>query len=1795
MKKIRMKNWLTMGMSLVMAAALCLTSVPISVSAASTVDTNSFVIEDGVLKEYIGIKSVVNIPEGVKEIEKRAFQFNKSIEKVNFPTTLCNIGTQAFQGCSNLTTVKMSYRIKNIENAAFSECTNLQSVDMSMTKLEVLQNRAFEDCTSLTEVTLPESIKVIGSHAFSGCKYLGSANLPEGLTTIQLNAFSNCESLTAVELPDTLNFLGNGAFASCDGLESIRIPAGITTLQESVFAGDHNLNKVYLPDTLRVIQSNALATKDGALEVPGSLSSLYIPESVEYIYHARGASSFGLNKASGIDEIQAKSGSYGESYAKYLSGSDSGLGPVLDISGEKDKTVEFTPVEENATICFDACGGKLAAGESQKAGIMGQMYGKLPTPVLKGYTFLGWYRDTGLKKRAKTTTLITQEETTLYAKWEKEVAREEVYQGLSSDFIIENGVLKEYTGKEPVVIVPDGVTEIKAGAFDGKSFIRKIVLPDSITTIGAVAFRSCSNLTQLNIPSGVTVIPSRMCQYCYSLESIIIPEGVTEIGDNAFTGVIKSGYHYYSALAHVELPDSLVRIGDAAFSECGNLLDLRLPDGLQEIGKNAFNNTALRKISIPDGVKTLSNGMFNGATGLKELRLENGLETIEKGFIGGNECLKRLYIPETVTTIEEAALDDNLPSGKITIVGVKTGGAYDYYESLKNNSDYSDIDITFEALSEEQLVKISFDTGVDGLQLAEREAYVGLPFGSLPRPAQNGKTFVGWSLTSDESGLIADTDIIRQEDTGKENSIQTMTLTAVWKDAEEEKPEGTPVIPETGDDTEDTEVVEIDTLEKLSAIRQNLHGHYKLTADIDASEAADGYGFCPIGAVEGSENASDEYSEKAFDGVLDGNGHTISGLTIQGDTPYVGVGLFARVEGGVVKNLNLKDVKIEAGSSARRVGAVAGLVDSEESTGVQGCIENVTVSGEVGMVTGQKIKTQLAILGGAVGYVGNAKVLNIKNRAAVSYWSKEEEQPEGACSRFVGGVAGYLSGGKLYQCSNTGAVTVYRDYYGEFSGTSPESMWDVSGMLGLALSGKNVNLYVGGILGYAVSWETRGMIEQCYNTGDVMAVMNNRKDLSLNITSHSNVYTGGITGYIYSNTGVVNCYNKGDVIGRSMSNTSLLGADAANADALRQYLDANTVSAFTNAYAYAAGIVGSAGESASGPIKYCYNIGKISASEDKVYGIVNGDIPIAYSRYAAMTITKDEKEVALTGSSRTETISTCQSLEADELALTESYRGFGFGREWILAENSGMKSPMLLGNMEEEIISARFVTDDSKPIQTEYAYGEELDLTGLQLELQMEGIEEPVVIDVAGDMGTGYDPYQEGEQILTISCAGQSMELTVFVNAPLYELTVTNGSGDGYYQEGTEITIQAEDIAEDKRFLKWVVVGGEVEIDQPDCATATVTLGAGDSSIVAEYEQLYEVKVTNGKGSGFYGVGDTVTVTADEPQEGYVFSKWVGKLCNNGPATLEHPEDATMTFVIPENPRLYPLTLTAKYVKGSNPEVTPSATPGVPPTGTPAVSPSVPPEGTPAATPSAPATGTPTATPSVGPTGAPVASPSVPPTGTPSEGTQNPVPSTVPGQSPTASPNHKSDAETTSSPEDDKDTESDETLRKNIVRDDKKIAMVRITDSEKKEAEYVKPYGKVKSTLVIPKTVTVNKTTYKVTSIANDAFKGNKKLTQITIVDNIRIIGDRAFMSCTKLKRVTLGNNVKKVGKKAFYGDKKLTKLTIQSTKLTRNSVGAKAFAKGNKELVVKVPKNRLKLYRKVLTVKGISKKATIK
>ncbi|MCC8044697.1 MAG: leucine-rich repeat domain-containing protein [Clostridiales bacterium] len=166
----------------------------------------------------------------------------------------------------------------------------------------------------------------------------------------------------------------------------------------------------------------------------------------------------------------------------------------------------------------------------------------------------------------------------------------------------------------------------------------------------------------------------------------------------------------------------------------------------------------------------------------------------------------------------------------------------------------------------------------------------------------------------------------------------------------------------------------------------------------------------------------------------------------------------------------------------------------------------------------------------------------------------------------------------------------------------------------------------------------------------------------------------------------------------------------------------------------------------------------------------------------------------------------------------------------------------------------------------------------------------------------------------------------------------------------------------------------------------------------------------------------------------------------------------------------------------------------------------------------------------------------------------------------------------------------------------------KLTDSETKNTYVITKAGdsvalsgtkdKTKTTLSVPSTVAINGVTYKVTSIANNAFKNNTKLTKVTISGNVTKIGEGAFRGCTALRTVKIGTTVKYIGAKAFYGCTALKTLTIKSVKLTSVTVGDKAFTgagKSNyKKLTVNTPEKKRAAYKKLLKKKGLSSKATI-
>ena len=186
-----------------------------------------------------------------------------------------------------------------------------------------------------------------------------------------------------------------------------------------------------------------------------------------------------------------------------------------------------------------------------------------------------------------------------------------------------------------------------------------------------------------------------------------------------------------------------------------------------------------------------------------------------------------------------------------------------------------------------------------------------------------------------------------------------------------------------------------------------------------------------------------------------------------------------------------------------------------------------------------------------------------------------------------------------------------------------------------------------------------------------------------------------------------------------------------------------------------------------------------------------------------------------------------------------------------------------------------------------------------------------------------------------------------------------------------------------------------------------------------------------------------------------------------------------------------------------------------------------------------------------------------------------------------------------------------------VVSDDSKAAKVQVISTSKKTVAYKAPVNKKAKTVSIPATVKIRGKKYKVTQIAEGAFKNNRKVTKVTIGSNVSKISKNAFSGAIKLKTITIGKNVTeiganafkgckvltgitlpakttKIGDQAFSGCKKLKTITIKSSKITSKKLSKNAFKGITKITTIKVPKKKVSSYQKLFKSKGLSPKVKV-
>ena len=147
----------------------------------------------------------------------------------------------------------------------------------------------------------------------------------------------------------------------------------------------------------------------------------------------------------------------------------------------------------------------------------------------------------------------------------------------------------------------------------------------------------------VSIPEGVTHLDSKSLQGNTTVKEVVLPSTVVDFGGtaNAQGTAASGGMFYQSAVEKVTLPEGLTEIPAATFNQASQLKEVNIPTSVTKIGINAFAGTGLTSLVIKDHVKEIGYGAFRTMANLETVTIEGNVYIPTYAF---RECPKLMEI-----------------------------------------------------------------------------------------------------------------------------------------------------------------------------------------------------------------------------------------------------------------------------------------------------------------------------------------------------------------------------------------------------------------------------------------------------------------------------------------------------------------------------------------------------------------------------------------------------------------------------------------------------------------------------------------------------------------------------------------------------------------------------------------------------------------------------------------------------------------------------------------------------------------------------------------------------------------------------------------------------------------------------------------------------------------------------------------------------------------------------------------------------------------------------------------------
>lgn len=604
----------------------------------------------GCFYKCTGLKNI-ELPDSITRLGVYCFEDCIKLETIKLSNLLSEIPTRCFDNCESLKGIDIPESVTNVNSGALEGCSSLEYVHFSVnTKINKIDSSVFRDCVKLGRIDLPESIEEIGVQAFQGCSRLNNIVLPSKVKSISTSAFAGCINLSNIVLDENLEKIGESSFGGCVKLQEISIPQNVTYISYSY---DEEDDKYWHP----FIGCNNLVIKGYTCPVVKKFYD-WLPEEEKnkITFQSLGEGTHQFTR----EKVQIKEPTCTEKGIKAYR---------CEICGATKDEEEIPALEhdwDNGVIIK-----KATETEEGEIKYTCQRCNKIKTESIPKIP----KQEDKLKVTGQG--MKWMDHNSVELKFQSNIKGtyyiEKVKRG-------ENAPKIDITQAGTLIEANTTVTAKVADLPEDEVDIYVCIVSESDeSNYGTVMFQPISSERPRLIASTIK-FGDNITAYIeddtiiFSGNGTIYDTDDMDIGDaediwwgngidkrkikhvifkedgGAITRIGNYLLGSFENLKDVKLPNGLLEIGEGAFFDCNNLMNIDLPEKVRLVERSAFSNTGISAMNWPKNATSIPDGAFV-YTNLKEFTVPEGVTEINlQAFYGCTDLIK-ISIPRSVTYI----------------------------------------------------------------------------------------------------------------------------------------------------------------------------------------------------------------------------------------------------------------------------------------------------------------------------------------------------------------------------------------------------------------------------------------------------------------------------------------------------------------------------------------------------------------------------------------------------------------------------------------------------------------------------------------------------------------------------------------------------------------------------------------------------------------------------------------------------------------------------------------------------------------------------------------------------------------------------------------------------------------------------------------------------------------------------------------------------------------------------------------------------------------------------------------